>query len=420
MSSRSIARDVAMMEKYLHSQGAAYYDEGRLDDAISWLKKAIGIDERPYTRYHLALALHKKGDLADAVAEISRAIDLNGSVPEYYYERSLLWGEAGDGVRSEQDMVSATTLDHNYRRIGAIRSAITAANQVFYNAGVRSLPDTHVIAHRELQAAVRTVEETRESTGRTFEQASCTLPCPSYCCHFSEAPLLHGIYIGPWKLLAVRTYLGERGVSEKGFLDRIPFKREEHFTRTLPPHIVVREGGSEFVYAPKRTRRFLGKRLLRYVPKGSDYRSLLWINETARACSFLSGGKCLIHDLAGEPGLPSCKEFLCLTGFTVVILKHLGMVDQGELETKSLQDLNSIAVEALIILYNRLYGNDALMDLGKVMEDALEQACEADRRGETDDINNSLGVFRRVKKRHGRLFGLQKDSAAREIMSLFR
>ena len=96
------------------------------------------------------------------------------------------------------------------------------------------------------------------------------------------------------------------------------------------------------------------------------------------------------------------------------------MVDQGELETKSLQDLNSIAVEALIILYNRLYGNDALMDLGKVMEDALEQACEADRRGETDDINNSLGVFRRVKKRHGRLFGLQKDSAAREIMSLFR
>ena len=313
----------------------------------------------------------------------------------------------------------AVALDPNYRRIDIIRSAIKAAHQAFYDVGIQALPDTCGIANRELQNIVRTVEEARQSVRETFEQASCTLECPSYCCHFSEVPLLHGIYIGPWKLLAIRRFLRERGVSENAFLDKVPFVREEHFTQLLPPHIVVREGGREFVYSPKRNRPPLGKRLLGHLPKGRDYQSLLWINEKARPCAFLSNKRCVIHDLADEPGLPSCKEFLCLTGLGMVVLKHLGIVDQEALEARKLQALNGIAVEALIILHNRFYGNPVLQNLEAATENALKQALETDPTEGVDKVNNRVRVYRRVKERHDHLFGIEKDRATMEIRTLF-
>lgn len=408
-----------MLEKYLHSKGAVFYDEGCTNEAINCFQQAISVNEKPYTRYHLSLALLQMGDLGGALAEISRAIDLNPAIPEYHYQRSLLWKAAGDAGRSEEDRDRALALDPNYKRIDIIRYAIKAAHQAFYSAVFQALPDPCGIANSELQNIVRTVEEARQSVRETFEQASCTLECPSYCCYFSEVPLLHGIYIGPWKLLAIRRFLRESGVSEKAFLDKVPFVREEHFTQLLPPHIVVREGGREFVFCPKRNRPVLGKRLLGHLPKGRDYRSLLWINEKARPCAFLSNKRCGIHDLADEPGLPSCKEFLCLTGFGMVVLKHLGIVGQETLKTRKLQDLNGIAVEALIILYNRLYGNPVLKNLEAATEDALRQALETDPTEDTGKINNCVKVYRGAKERHDRLFGIEKDRATREIRTLF-
>ena len=199
MSSRIRVYDRAMLEKYLHSKGAVFYDEGSTDEAINCFQQAITVNEKPYTRYHLGLALLQKGDLSGALVEISRAIELNPAIPEYHYPRGLLWKAAGDDGRSEEDRDRAIALDPNYRRIDIIRSAIKAARQAFYNAGIQALPDPCGRANRELQDIVRTIEEARQSVRETFEQASCTLACPSYCCHFSDVPLLHGIYIGPWE-----------------------------------------------------------------------------------------------------------------------------------------------------------------------------------------------------------------------------
>lgn len=420
MSSLLSALDQALMEKYLHSQGALYYHRGCLDEAISCFEKAIRVADKAYTRFHLALALEKKGDIVRATAEMSRAIELNPAVPDYYHQRSLLWRAGGDDGRSEEDMARAAMLDPNFMRIDTIKSAITAVRRAFECPGNSALPDTQGIANGELRSIVGAIEETRKSGRHVVEEASCTLPCPAYCCHFSEAPLVHGVYIGPWKLLAIRTFLREKAFSEKTFLDRVPFKKDDHFTKLLPPHIVVRENGRDFVYAPKRRKAALGKGLLKYLPKGRDYQSLLWINQKARPCAFLRSGRCLIHDLAGEPGLPSCKEFLCLTGFAMVVLKHLGMVEQSEIGTKSLDDLNRISVEALVILYDRLYGNETLTDLTKAMEDALEKAIESDRRGESGKTMSTLSVYRHAHSTYDRRFRLQKEAAEREIRNLFR
>ena len=45
--------ETGLREKYLHSQGAALYDEGRFDEAIDFFERAIALDDQPYTRYHL-------------------------------------------------------------------------------------------------------------------------------------------------------------------------------------------------------------------------------------------------------------------------------------------------------------------------------------------------------------------------------
>ena len=92
-----------MLEKYLHSKGAVFYDEGCIDEAINCFQQAITVNEKPYTRYHLGLALLQKGDLSGALVEISRAIELNPAIPEYHYQRGLLWKAAGDDGRSEED-----------------------------------------------------------------------------------------------------------------------------------------------------------------------------------------------------------------------------------------------------------------------------------------------------------------------------
>ncbi len=39
----------------------------------------------------------------------------------------------------------------------------------------------------------------------------------------------------------------------------------------------------------------------------------------------------MIHDLGDEPSLPSCKEFLCMTGLVFIVLDFLGAVSKDKL-----------------------------------------------------------------------------------------
>ncbi|MGD0229750.1 MAG: tetratricopeptide repeat protein [Syntrophorhabdales bacterium] len=312
--------DRAVAEKYLHSMGAALYDAGRFDEAVSFFEEALLLDDRPYTRCHLGLCFKGKNDLDRACAEMTRAIELLPEA-EYYHRRSGLWRMRGDRARADADYEEAVRLDPNYRRIERIR------------AGARLLG--------------RAIEDVSP------EERSCIVPCPAYCCHFSHEPVVHGVYIGPWKLRAIRGLLGEKGLDEGAFFKRMVVREEERYARLIPPDVVVKEKGRGVVFFPNRGRRPLGRRLLHDLPQGQEYVPLAWITKGARPCAFLEGGRCVIHDSGDEPALCACKEFFCLTGLVFFALARMGLARRADIETKGMGELNRIAVEALLVVSER-------------------------------------------------------------------
>ena len=408
------AHDPGLMEKYLHSQGAALYDEGRLDEAIELFHKAIALDDQSYTRYHLCLAYLEKKAFDRALDEISRAIELNPAVAKYYYRRSLIWQSKGDRASADKDYERAMALDPNYGRVEEIRSCYSAVEGAFSDIQMLDWCSGVRVASEELRNIVQGLQESLQEVHRTIQDASCTLPCSAYCCHFSGETIRHGVHIGPWKLSAIRNFLKDKGLPEGDYLDRLRFTGEEHLVRLIPPHHVVREQGQGFVYYPKRSKRVLDKALLVDLPKGRDYQELLWINEDSRACVFLHEGKCRIHDLADEPSLPACKEFLCMTGFVFVLLKYLGLVDASQIERRGMGELNRLAVEAVLILGQTLY-NERLTRLRIARYEALKAAVEADTLGAPEEVARSIKEYRRLTEEYENVFVTQKELARQEI-----
>lgn len=334
--------DRAMREKYLHSQGAVLYEEGRFDEAIELFREAIALDDHAYTQCHLGLSFLAKHDLDRALAALGRAIELAPSTARYCYERSTVWRLRGDLGRAEEDYRAALRIDPYYSRIDKIRAGAAILQGAVSGEGAGPagcLPEGH-------------------------EHASCIVPCPSYCCHFGGEPVVHGVFIGPWKLRALRRFFKEKGFREEAFLGRLPFRQVEEHTRLIPPNFVVKEGGQNVVFSPKRARRRLGRGLLKDVPRGRDYGELAWITEEARACVFLERGRCTIHDLGDEPALPACKEFFCLTGLVFLTLARFGLVSRPEIEARGMAELNRIAVEVLLVLSDRP-GLEAGLALGR-------------------------------------------------------
>jgi len=402
-----------LMEKYLHSQGALLYDEGRFDAAISFFEKAVALDDQSYTRYHLCLAYAEKKDFAKALREINRAIELNPSVAKYYHRRGLIWESIGDRARAAEDQSRATKLDANYTRIGEIRSSYSAIEQAFSNVDMLEWCSTLRVKDRELSRVVRGFEESLKKISEAVETASCLLPCPSYCCHFEGETVRHGVHIGAWKLSEIRRFLKEKNLCEGDFLGRIPFTGE-HLLRLVPPHYVLKERDEKFVYYPKRSEGRLGKADLSQIPKAKDYQELLWISEKSRACVFLCGGRCLIHDLGNESGLPACKEFLCMTGFVFAVLRHLEIVETSQLQNMSMADLNRLGVEALLILHETMY-DDHLTRLKNSGYKALKAAVQADAMEESGEVQQYLAEYRRLTAEYENLFATQREDASGKI-----
>ena len=411
--------EAGLREKYLHSQGAALYDEGRYDEAIGLFEKAIALDDQPYTHYHVCLAYTGKGDFEQALREINKAIRLKPSVAKYYHRRSLILQSLGDTAHATRDHDKALELDGNYAFVDAIRSTYSAIEQAFSNvemsewsAGVRP-------KHQVLGSIIGEFRESLKKAREAMETTSCALPCPAYCCHFGGEPIRHGVHIGAWKLQAIRAFLKAKNVSEEDYLGRIAFKGEEHLARLFPPHYIVKEHDGRFIYFPKKSRKALGASLVKDLPKGREYQELLWINEESKACAFLHEGRCMIHDLGGEPGLPSCKEFLCITGFVFAVLDFLGIVARDHVRTLSMAGLNRLAIEALLILGRTLYG-ERLIRLGTEEYAALKAAAKADSGGSADEVDRRIAEYRRLSKEYQDLFEAQREEARQEISDRLR
>ncbi len=323
-----------MMEKYLHSMGAHLCDEDRFDEAIRYFRRALAFGDEPFTHYHLGLAYAGKEAYDKAIKALTRAIELFPSAPEYYYERALAWDKAGNEAMASSDYRKALAIDENYGYVEKIRAAAE-----FVEAGL---------------------------SDRSILEGSCPIvSCPAFCCHFSADLGLHGVHIGAWKLHSIRLALKEKGFPENEFIEKMAYGGEKYLRMLIPPHYAIKQGHERFVYYPARGSNTINKNLLKDLPKSRDYRTLVWITENARPCVFLRDQKCMIHNTGDETGLEPCKQFLCLTGFVFVVLKHLGMVAEEWLSGRQMAELNTMAPRALILLAEGADGYDALASLLK-------------------------------------------------------
>lgn len=411
---------MVMMEKYLHSQGASLYDKGQFDNAIDALNDAISIEEQPYTRYQLSQAYLGMGDLEKALEEISRAIALNNAIPEYYDERKKMWLLKGDSEKAQTDDEKLRKLDKNYERINEIDHAARIFRKTFLAKTTERPIDITRIQQRALRGAIHDYMQLRYAVRGNVEGSMCTLPCPAYCCHFSGVTISHGLSIGPWKLLAIRNFLKDQGLSEKDFLNKMVLPEEDRVLQLIPPHHMMREGGNTVVYFPERHKGRLSNSVLHSLPKDTNYKSLIWINKKARPCAFLKDRRCMIHDLGDEPGLPSCKEFLCMTGFVFIVLDHLGVVNNRRVAPMSFDNLNKIAIQALLMIARELIEHSELVKLRKTMKTLLRKAIKGDKDGNKNLVHLLLKQYSAVRDQYEYTFVSQKEYVKTYIDALFQ
>lgn len=411
---------MTMMEKYFHCRGAALCEEGRFDEAEVMLQDAISIEDQPYTRYQLSQAYLGKGDIDKALEEISRAIAFNNLIPEYYYERKKLWLLKGDGEKARIDDEKMLRLDRNYERIREILHAAKVFRQTFLSATRERTIDRTKIRQIRLREAIADYPKLHHLIGSNIEASTCILPCPAYCCYFSGETIFHGLSIGPWKLLAIRSYLKDHGLPEEKFFRKMALPEDERIVQLVPPHHVVRKGSNAFVYFPERQKGHLNSSLVCSLPKDTNYKSLVWINKKARPCAFLKDRRCMIHDLGDEPALPSCKDFLCMTGLVCIVLDRLGVVSKSRVTSMAFNDLTKIAVEALLIIVRELIEHSELTKQRKTMKILIRKAIKGNEEGNKKLIRVVLERYSRAKDQYKDLFASQMEKIRKEVDTKLR
>jgi TPR repeat len=408
-----------MEEKYFHSLGALLCEEGRVDEAIEAFRSALDLKDTSYSHYDLGRAYLAKGRLDDAVFELTFAIKMCPSAPEYRYERGLVYRRLGDHVRASSDLAEAESIDPDYQRIDEIKSAVRAIEHGLRDPAMEELCDTAAPKDPDLCAIIDGIRECLRLGRDVMDNSSCPVAsCPVYCCHFTEATVCHGLTIGGWKLQGIRAYLNEKGLPADDFIDRLPFRGEEHLRSLIPPNYILKEGEDRFIFHPKRAGGFIDKADLSRLPKSRDCQTLMWINEKAQPCAFLLKKRCMIHDAGDEPNLEACKQFLCLTGFAFVILGHLDIIDQTALEEKSMAELNQLAVESILILFRMIYASSHLNELTKAMRGAIKAAASAERTGDAHGLREKTSEYGRLKLDYDRAIENLARHAADEIEKL--
>jgi hypothetical protein len=409
-----------LREKYYHSMGAALTEEGNLEEAVVFFQKAIDIHDTPYAWYGLARALNRAGDLAGAVGAMTRAIKLAPGIPEYYHERGILLGTLGRPDLADDDIRMAISIDRNYERIDTIKQAVRIIGEAFDGPVLPGEVKGTEVRSKELGRILDEIDTRARQMDAVFHKPSCPVAqCPAYCCHFTGKLFLHGVTVGPWKLQSLRKSLNEQGVPEEDLLETFPLAQTKHGESLFSPQDIMRRGGVASVTFPRQKDSCLGGELARDVPKGQDYRTLMWISENAKPCIFLADGKCSIYDVGGDPSLDSCASFLCMTGFVFVTLKFLGLLNREAMRSKTMAELNGIAVDALIILARDVYGCEKTMASNKEIGQELKTVIELDRSDHGPLCRTVIERYDILRARHDSLTDRLIRAAGRKIARLF-
>lgn len=407
-----------LMEKYLHSQGAALYDEGRVDEAISFLQRAIELDDRSYTRCDLSLAFLRKNDLVRSLQEMDRAIVLNPRIARYHYEKSRIQRLKGRESEARNDLRRAIDLDRNYSRIDEIKEALRALEEAASSGVIMTSHVGEPVKDPALRNILARAEDSAGLSGGGLESVSCTLPCPAFCCHFEGNPLLHGLSVGPWKLLHVKEMLKQKGVTEDQCLDRVDLTGQKEIQRLIPPHHLLRERGGIYVYSPRKGASRLDPALLPSLPKGRGYQDLFWIHAHSWDCSFLHNRRCMIHDIGDEPALPACKEFFCLTGFVFALLARWELIEEMAIGGKTMEQLNRLAIEAALVLSKELCQAKDLNLMKTSLDAMMSEALDVDSEGAGDQMGCLVGRIQDLNDIYSKAIAVRKAAIRRQVAEM--
>ena len=436
--------------------GLAYLKKGNLDHALKEMSRAIELAPSNAEYRHERSAMWRlKGDVpkADEDEAAARRLDPFWDRVERIRAAARALQKAFDRGEADEPWSGPRTIDRDLKAImdrvrasARARAAAVADRSCLLGAGGRG----EAPAAKAIKSGADLAGHPRQKNGlhpgiglagrrggaepiranaRVRGEAPCGSAagggaepqpsCPAYCCYFSEEPFLHGLYIGPWKLQAIRRSLRERGRKEEDSLAKLRFGPEEERLRLIPPHIAVKEAGKRVVFFPKRRDKPLGKGLLKGLPRTIDYREPAWIVADSRPCAFLENKRCFIHNVGDEPSFPACKEFLCLTGYVFLVLDYLGVGGGPALWGRPMEELNRLAVETLLLLAERLYGNEEILRIETAMEETLRRAEKADIEKDRSLLAGLLGHWRNLDREHGRLFASQARLLKKEIRGLF-
>jgi hypothetical protein len=407
--------DRGMREKYLHSRAAVLIEDGRFKEAVRLLRKAVRLNDQPYLHHDLSLAFRGLRQLDKAFDEITKAIAMAPSVPEFYDLRADLRLEKGDAFGASVDRAASLGLDEEYRRISEIRLAAVTVNSAFFPSGSPDWADRTEVPDRDRSSIIDDFEKEGRENDKALAGSCPIKDCPAYCCHFTGDLVRHGVCLDSWKLHTVRQELRERELKEDEFIDRLSFRGETHLSRLVPPTFVINHRGERSIYYPRRSDAVAApdEEFLAGIPKGRNYETLMWTRSDAKPCAFLHDRRCMIYGVGDDTSLDACSHFLCMTGFVFIVLRRLGIINAGQEISGSMALLNGIAVEALLALSRELYGNEKLAVVRKQMNDALLDALAADGTGDRSADKVRTTEYRAVRTEYNRLFDVGKERVRR-------
>jgi len=94
----------------LESLSASLLEQGRLEESIKSLERAVYLDPKPETLGALAYALAQKGDLAGAMDAVTRAIEKDGGNPRFHILAGDIMVRRGDALAAQSFFHAAEAL----------------------------------------------------------------------------------------------------------------------------------------------------------------------------------------------------------------------------------------------------------------------------------------------------------------------
>ena len=96
--------------------GLAYYEKGRIDDAISTYLRAIDIQPDAEALYNLGTAYDKKGRIDDAISAYLRAIQMQPNFAQAHNNLGILYGREGHMDKAMNEFLMTIQIDPNHAK----------------------------------------------------------------------------------------------------------------------------------------------------------------------------------------------------------------------------------------------------------------------------------------------------------------